>query len=57
MKRRKVKIEILPPGFACGSSPTLKDRYFSSWKLEVVGEGKRRDLKRESYLRSILKGV
>ena len=57
MKQRKIKIEILPPGICCGCSPDVKDRHFSGWKLEVVGEGKRRDLKRESYLRTILKGV
>jgi len=55
MKQRKVKIEILPPGICY--SPSIKDKYFSNWRLECVGEGKRRDLKRESYLRSILKGV
>ena len=56
-QRREVKIEFLPPGICCGCSPNVKDRYFSGWKFEVVGEGKRRDIKRESYLRSILKGV
>ena len=55
MKQRKVKIEILPPGICY--SPSIKDKYFSTWRLGVVGEGRKRDLKRESYLRSILKGV
>ena len=57
MKQRKVKIEILPPGIVCGCSPDIKDKYFSDWKLEIIGEGKGRDLIRESYLRTILKGV
>lgn len=60
MKQRKVKIEILPPSIVY--SPSIKDKYFSSWRLECVGEGtaeprKGKDLIRESYLRSILKGV
>ena len=57
MKQRKVKIEILPPGIASGCSPDIKDRYFSGWKLEIIGEGKGKDLVRDSYLRTILKGV
>jgi hypothetical protein len=60
MKQKNVRIEILPPGIVY--SPSIKDRYFSTWRLECVGEGTaepkvKRDLKRESYLRSITKGV
>ena len=55
MKQRKVKIEILPPGIVY--SPSIKDKYFSDWRLEIIGEGKGKDLIRESYLRTILKGV
>ena len=52
MKQKKIKVEILPPGICY--SPSIKDKYFSNWRLEVVGEGKGKDLHRENYLKELL---